>query len=164
MRLFDVAAEYRQAADTLSELDLPDEVVRDTLESLSGDLTTKASNVAMVAANARALAKSIGEAEARMADRRRALLARAERIEDFILNAMLYAGVQKIESPHMRLVVRNNPPAVVIDEPALIPAGYMRDVPAPPPEIDKAAIKAALASGLDVPGAHLVQRKRIEIK
>jgi hypothetical protein len=49
--LFDLAAEYREAADRLAELDLPDEVVHDTLESLSGDLTAKATNIAAMCAN-----------------------------------------------------------------------------------------------------------------
>lgn len=163
MRLFDVAAEYRQAADTLAELDVPPETVTDTLESLSGDLTTKATNVAMVAANARALARAIGEAEARMAERRRALVARAERIEDYILQSMLYAGVERIESPHLRLAVRTNPPAVDIFDVAQVPPGFLRDVASPPPEVDKAAVRTAIAAGMDVPGARLTHRKRVVI-
>lgn len=163
-RLFDLAAEYREAAEKLADLDLPDEVVADTLEGMSGDLTTKATNVAMMVADWTALAASIKDAERRMAERRKAIENRAARVTDFLLNAMLYAGIEKIESPHLRIAVRNNPPAVEIDEPALIPAGFLRDVPPPPPEIDKAAVRAALASGLDVPGARLVQRKRLEVK
>lgn len=163
-RLFDLAAEYRDTAEKLADLDLPDEVVRDTLEGMSGELTVKATNIAMMVADWRSLIASIKQAEQRMAERRRALEARADRVDDFLLNAMLYAGIEKIESPHLRIAVRNNPPAVAIDEPALVPAGYLRDVPPPPPEIDKAAVKTALASGIDVPGARLIQRKRLEIR
>lgn len=163
-RLFDLAAEYREAADKLADLELPPEVVRDTLEGMSGDLTVKATNIAMMTADWRALAASIREAERRMAERRRAIEARCDRVEDYLLDAMLFAGIEKIESAHLRIAVRKNPPAVEIDDPTLIPEGYRRDVPPPPPEIDKQAVKAALAAGIDVPGAHLVQRKRIEVR
>lgn len=162
--LFDLSAEYREAADRLSELDLPDEVVRDTLESLSGDLTVKATHIAAMTRNWRALAAAIKDAETRMAERRKALEARASRVEDYLLNAMLYAGIQRVDAPTLAISVKTNPPAVVIDSAEQLPAEYLREPDPPPPEPDKAAIKAALASGVDVPGARLVQRKRIDIK
>lgn len=163
-RLFDLAAEYRQAADKLVDLELPDEVVRDTLESISGPLEAKAGGIAAMVADMEVLADNIRQAERRMAERRRALEARAERVRDFLLNAMLYAGVTRIESPFVSLAVRTNPPAVEINEPGLIPAEFMRQPEPPPPVVDKVAIKAALSSGQDVPGAHLVQRKRLEVR
>ena len=162
--LFDLAAEYREAADKLGELDLPDEVVRDTLESLSGDLSAKATNIAAMCANWAALIAQIREAEARMAERRRKLEERSERVRAYLLNAMLYAGIERIDSPHFALSVKANPPAVKVDDPLQLPAEYLRAPQAPPPEPDKVRIRAALASGLDVPGARLVQTRRVEIR
>jgi hypothetical protein len=162
--LFDLAAEYREAADKLAELDLPDEVVRDTLESLSGDLSAKATNIAAMCANWAALIAQIREAEARMAERRKKLEQRAERVRGYLLDAMLYAGIERIDSPHFALSVKANPPSVKVDDPRQLPPEYLRTPPPPAPEPDKTRIRAALASGADVPGARLVQTRRVEIR
>jgi len=53
---------------------------------------------------------------------------------------------------------------VVIDEPGLIPAAYMRQPDPPPPAPDKAAIGAALKAGLDIPGAHIDTRQHLQIR
>ena len=162
--LYEIALGYRDAADTLADLSLPDDVVADTLEAIGGELEVKAANVAFVARNLESLAESIKDAEEQMAARRKALENRAQRLRGYMLTCMQTAGVQKIECPHFRIAQRENPPAVVIDEPGLIPASYMRQPEPPPPAPDKAAIKAALQRGEDVPGAHLQRGVRLEIK
>lgn len=162
--LYDIAREYREAAEKLADLDLPPEVLEDTLESLSGDLEAKATNTAFVIRNLEASAAAIKEAEAQMAARRKALENRAARVRDYLLANMLMAGVQKIECPYFRLAVRDNPPAVEVYEPGLIPAEYMRQPDPPPPAPDKTAIKEAMKAGHDVPGCRLTAGKRLEIK
>lgn len=164
LSLFQIAGEYRAAADQLADLDMPEEVVRDTLESISGDLEVKAVNVASFVRNLEASAAQIKEAEQQMANRRRAIEKRAESVREYLLNNMIHAGVSKIECPYFKLAVRDNPPAVVIDEPALIPLGYMTEPVAPPPAPDKAMIKKAINDGFEVPGAHLARGKRLDIK
>lgn len=162
--LFDIAREYREAADKLADLDLPPEAIEDTLESLSGDLEAKAQNTAFVIRNLEASAAAIKEAEAQMAARRKAIENRAARVRDYLLANMMVAGIQKIECPYFRMSVRDNPPAVEIYEPGLIPAEYMRQPEPPPPSPDKTAIKEALRAGVDVPGCKLTIGKRLEIR
>lgn len=162
--LFDIAREYREAADKLADLDLPPEAIEDTLESLSGDLEVKATNTAFLIRNLEASAAAIKEAEAQMAARRKAIENRAARVRDYLLANMMVAGIQKIECPYFRMSVRDNPPAVEIYEPGLIPAEYMRQPEPPPATPDKTAIKEALRAGVDVPGCKLTIGKRLEIK
>lgn len=162
--LYNIAAEYREAAEKLSDLDLDEQTIADTLEGMSGELEVKATNVAFFARNLESLAASIKEAEAGMAARRKALENRAARMRDYLLNCMQLAGVQKIEGPYFKLAQRENPPAVIIDEPGLIPAEFMRQPDPPPPAPDKTAIKEALKAGTEVPGAHLARGVRLEIK
>lgn len=162
--LYLLSQEYREAADKLADLSLDEQTIADTLESMSGDLEVKATNTACVIRNMQALAASIKEAEAAMAARRKALEARAESVTKYLLDCMQHAGIQKIECPHFALAVRQNPPAVVINEPELIPAEFMRQPEPPPPAPDKKAIGDALKAGRDVSGAHLARGYRIEIK
>jgi hypothetical protein len=164
LALYQIAAEYRAAADQLADLDLPEDVVRDTLESISGDLETKAVNVASFVRNLEASAEQIKAAEQQMANRRKAIEKRAENVREYLLNNMVHAGISKIECPYFKLAVRENPPAVVINEPGLIPAAYMTEPVAPPPAPDKKLIAAAIKDGFEVPGAHLARGKRLDIK
>lgn len=163
-RLFDLAAEYRQAAETLADLDLPDEVVRDTLDGMSGELEVKATNIVAMTQEWEALVVAMKDAEGKIAARRKALENRAARVRRYLLDGLLYAGVQKIETPLFRIAVRDNPAAVDVFQPELVPADFMRAPEPPPPAPNKAAIKAALAAGQDVPGARLVQSKRLEVR
>ena len=162
--LYVLAQDYRAAAEKLADLDLDEQTIADTLEGLSGDLEVKAVNTAMVARNMQGLAAQIKEAEQAMAARRKALESRAERLTAYLLANMQHAGISKIESPHFCLSIKNNPAAVDINEPGLIPAEFMRQPEPPPPSPDKTAIKEAIKAGKEVPGAHLAQGVRLEIK
>ena len=165
LTLYELAADYREAAEKLADLDLPPEAVADTLEGLSGDLEVKASNVIMFARNCEALAAQIKDAEAQMAARRKALENRAAAMRDYCLRNMQAAGIQKIEGPMMRISIRANPASVEIFDERQIPPDYMRQPEPPPPSPDKALIAKALKDGFDVPGAKLVTDKvRLEVK
>jgi hypothetical protein len=163
-RLFDLAAEYRAAAEQLSDLDLPDDVVADTLESISGDLTTKATNIAMLVTNWRGDLEAIRAHEKAVADRRRALEARIGRLEGYLLVSMQVAHISTIEGPALRLRVRDNPPSVEVFDAGQVPVSFWRQKPPPPPEVDKQLIAHALKAGEDVPGCRLRQNQRLEIK
>jgi hypothetical protein len=162
-QLYVLAQEYRVAADKLADLDLDEQTVADTLEALSGDLEVKATATAMVVRNMLSLAEQIRQAEEAMGQRRRALEGRAKRLNAYLLETMQFAGIQRIESPHFVLSVKTNPASVEVFDPAQIPAAYVHQ-PEPPPVVDKIAIRQALATGHDVPGARLVRGVRLEIR
>lgn len=162
--LYEIAAEYREATEKLAELDLDEQTIADTLDSLGGDLQVKAQSVVMFTRNLEATAAAIKDAEAQMAQRRKAIENRVAGLKRYTLAAMEAAGVQKIECPFFRLTVRDNPGAVDVFEPDLLPAQFMVRPESPPPAPDKKAIAAALKAGEDVPGARLTSGKRLEVK
>jgi hypothetical protein len=162
--LYVLAAEHRMAAEKMADLDMPEDVVRDTLESISGDLEAKAISVAQFICNLDASAEQIKAAEKAMADRRKAIENRAGNVRKYLLDNMLMADIQKIECQFFKLAVRENPASVVIDDERQIPSNYMTDPAPPPPAPDKKLIKKAIEDGFEVPGAHLARGKRLEIK
>ena len=162
--LYDIAAEYRQTADKLADLDLDEQTIDDTLEGMSGALEVKAQNVVMFARNLEATATAIKEAETAMAARRKAIENRAAGLRRYALSAMQVAGVQSIECPYFKLSVRKNPPAVEVFDAAQIPAQFMRTPEPPPPAPDKKAITEAIKAGQEVPGARLVSGERLEVR
>lgn len=162
--LYVLAGEYLAAATKLADTDLDEQTIADTLEGLAGDLEVKATNVAMFVRNLDASAEAIKGAEAAMAARRKAIENRAERIRSYLKENMERTGITKIECPYFKLSIRNNPPSVVVDSENLIPAAFMRQPEPPPPSPDKAAIKAAIQSGHEVPGCHLQAGTSLVIK
>lgn len=161
--LYELAGEIREVADKLADMDLPPEVIADTLESISLPFEQKAANVSAFVRNLEATAEQIKQAEAEMAKRRKAMENRAAHVRQYLQSQMERSGISKIECPQFRIALRQNPPSVVIDTETLIPDDYMREVPARF-EPDRAAMKAALLDGYEIPGAHLERTTRVEIK
>lgn len=162
--LYVLTDEYLQAYRTLAELDVPDQVVTDTLEGLRFPLEQKGTAVAQMARNMEELAASIKRAEGEMAARRKAIEARADRLRAYLKENMERAGIQKIESPYFKISIRKNPPALVIPPGAQIPDRYMRIPPVPEAEPDRKLIKETLEAGGAVEGCYIQQATRIEIK
>ena len=162
--LYELTKEYRSAAERLADLDMDEQTVIDTLESLAGDIEVKSKNVAFFIRNLESTASAIKQAESDMASRRKAIENRAARLKTYLLDNMMACQITKIECEYFKLSVRENPPSVVIDSVDLLPADYMRYPEPPPPVPDKVAISAALKAGEVIPGAHLERGVRLEIK
>lgn len=162
--LYELAAEHRQNLEKLADLDLPADVVADTLESLGGDLEEKTQNVVAFVRNLESTAEAIKDAEQKMAERRKAIENRAASLKRYVLDAMIHNGIQKIECPLFRISIAKNPPSVEIYDERQVPVQYMTDPPPPPPQIDKKLIAQALKDGFDVPGARLAQGVRLAIR
>ena len=161
--LYQLAIEFRETADKLADLDLPPEVVADTLESIGGDLELKAQNVALFTRNLEATAAAIKQAESDMAARRKAIERRVQGLKDYLLHAMQATGIKKIEGPYLRIGVRDNPEAVEVLDAAQVPAEFMRQPEPPPAAPDKTAIKAAIKAGVEVAGCKLTRSQRLDI-
>ncbi len=84
-----------------------------------------------------------------------------KRLIDALSNAMQVFGHDKVENATMRLSLRHTT-ATEVDDLDQVPAEYKTtkvEVVA-----DKTAIKKAIQSGEDVPGAHLVENVSLQIK
>lgn len=163
MNLYELTLEFRSAAERLSDMDLDEQTLADTLESMSGELEAKCQNTIMVARNLEATAHAIKQAEMKMAERRKALENRAAWLRDNVHASMLSTGIQKIETPWFKLSIRQNPPAVEVFDASMVPAEFTKIPDPPPPAPDKTAIKAAIKAGIEVPGCRLTQGTRLDV-
>lgn len=125
------------------------ETLNDTLEGIS-DLPDLLIAVMRQADEAEMLVTGI---DARMDDlkaRKERLKRRSEAIRDAVCEAMQRADLPKIEAPDFTVSTRRMPPAVVVTDEGQIPPAYMKEKVTTAP--DKAAIKADLEAGKEVPG------------
>jgi hypothetical protein len=164
LALYTIADQYLIDLQKLQDLEIDEQTFADTLEGLSGELELKATNIAMFVKNLEASAEAIKAAEKTMADRRKAIEVKADRIRHYLLDNMLRTGITKIESPHFVLSVRKNPPAVDVVNLQMIPSNYF-DVPElPAPTLNKNRLKEDLKAGVEVEGARLTVGQSLSIK
>lgn len=164
LTLYQIADQYIQDMQLLQDRDLDDQTFADTLESLSGDLEVKAQNVAMFIRNLEASAEAIKQAELQMAERRKAIEKKHERIKEYLLENMVRTGIKTIDCPFFKISVRDNPESLIVDSGANIPPEYYKQPPAPPPVLDKVSLKKDIQAGLVIDGCKLERKQRIEIK
>jgi len=166
MKLYEIASTYRQALDFFAdhEMDISAESVKDTLETIEGNFEQKAVNVAAFARQMEAEAEAIKHAEEGMAKRRKALENRAKWLRDYVKQEMEIMGMKKISfSPWFVLSVQKNPDSLDIYDEDVLPTQYVETKQVIETVIDKAAIKATLAAGDNVPGARLTNGTRLVI-
>lgn len=162
--LYELSQTYREALDVLTdpELDLPNEVIADTLEGLQGTLEDKAVNVAKFFKNLEATAEAIKQAEQRMSQRRKAIENRVAALKTYLKQNMESCAITKIESPWFTLAIQKNPAAVDITDEDSLPDDFVEIVTTR--KIDKAGIKQAIEAGAEVPGAVLTRGTRLAIR
>ena len=162
--LFEIAALYRAQLEQLSDLDMPPEVVADTLEAIQGDMQDKLRAVIAYSMELDVLASGAKDAAKRMADRAKVLESRVDSMRAYALTHMQATGIGEVSTDEFAAKVAKKPASVNVTDSALIPAAYMRQPEPPPAAPDKAAISAALKTGASVPGCELVQGYRLAIK
>ena len=169
MTLYDIDAQIAALEDAAEDDMLIDEEtgelvsVAQALDALHMEREAKLENVACWVKNLYAEVEAIREEENRLFKRRKAAEKKAENLKAWMLAAMTRedGATDKIKTGRVSISVRRNPPTTICDD-ELLPWAYktVKQVIMP----DKAAIKAALLAGQEVPGAHLEYWRSVVIK
>ena len=138
--------------------------VSQALDALRMEREAKLENVACWVKNLYAEADAIREEENRLIKRRKAAETKAANLKAWLLAAMTREDgtTDKLKTGRVVVSVKKNPPSTVVDDEALLPWAYktVKEIVAQ----DKAAIKAAILAGEEVPGAHLEYGRSVVIK
>lgn len=161
---FELAAQYRRLAESLAEQHEDPQVIQDTLESESGRLDEHLENLAKMVRNIEAADSGVLRTMEDLAVRHAGLQRAAERGRKLLLDLMQRAQRDRVTTALFTLAVRKNPPAVIVDSVSQLPAAFLQLPEPPAPVPDKKAIAASLKAGQEVPGAHLEQGVRVEIR
>ena len=158
--LYELADEFKEALENL--LDLDDDSVKDTLESLEGEFKLKVTNVAMFIKNLENLAEGIKEAESRQRKRRTSTESKIKSLKEYLKDNLEKTNTHKVENAQISITIQKNPHKVVITDENVIPSDFLETKEVQ--SIDKAKVKEALKNGDEVPGCELIQEKRVSIK
>lgn len=160
MKLYELTEEYNQVLQMAEDGDVSEDVIKDTLESISASIEDKADNYAKIINTLTVQATAIKEEEARLSARRKTLENNAAFLKKNLEQAMILTDNKKFKTTLFSFNIQKNPASLVIDDESSIPAEFK--IPQPD-KIDNAAIKEALKKG-GLTFAHLTQTESLRIR
>jgi len=144
----------------MMEEDPENEVIRDTLEALTGELDIKAEDYCKVIAEFKAREEAIASAIDKLSQKKQSVSANIERLNKALLAAMQATGKEKIRGDIFYLYIKNN--AVSLDQvPEKLPKKYL--VPQEP-KVDRKQLLADVKSGIKVRGVTTKRTQSLIIK
>lgn len=160
MRLYEINAALEALLEQVDEETGELTCDLEQLDALMMERDEKLEGLALYCKNADAEAKAIREEEKALAERRRSLENKAERVKGFLAEQL--AG-EKFSTPKVAVSYRKSE-QVEVSAAFFTDESNERFLRFKDPEADKTAIKAALKAGEKVPGAEIVTRTNMSIK
>jgi seryl-tRNA synthetase len=157
MRLYEIKEEFLR----LAEMDLDEQTLADTLESLQGELDEKADNIACLIKQLEAEAEAIKNESKNLADRAIAKQNKADKLNEYLFTTFKTLNINKIETARNVIQVKKNPISVVLEEGFNNPCYMSTKIVTTP---DKSLIKEYLQQGNELKGAKLEQKERLVLK
>ena len=164
--LYQLTAELEAMRRQLIENGADDQTIADTLDGESLDFDNKILACAYANKDLEAIADGRKAAISEMQESLRNTERQIDRLNEYMLTAMLAVDRLSIPGKHFNVNVKGKTQSVIIENSALIPSAYYRtpEPKAPTPVIDKRSIADAIKQGETVPGASLDTGKRLVIK
>lgn len=133
----------------------------ETFEALEGARNDKLEAVACFIKGTEAEAAAIKSEESALAERRKVLERKAERMRGYLADSMERYGDTKLETPRVSVSFRRSATVEVYDLESL-PREFVKVKTTA--AADKVAIKKAIKEGQEVQGAELVERMNLQLK
>ena len=157
MNLYELSSNYR----AIQEMDLDEETLRDTLDSIIGEAEPKAENIVKWIRNLKGENTAIKEEETRLKNKRITNENKIKALSLYLEDFLKTSGLTRIKTELFTISLQNNPSSVEVYDATLIPPKYLIEQL---PVVDKQIIKELLKQGKEIPGATLKQTKGLRIR
>jgi hypothetical protein len=159
VNLFQISTQYQQ----LLARDEFDHAEMQALEQLQDNIEDKAISISNYILNMEAELAAVTHRQKQMFERATALHQKIDMLKEFLRNTMQKCNITKInKSPDFVISIKINPPSIHVDDEDKIPKDYFKRKETY--TLDKGLIKFDIDKGIEVPGASLVRKTRLEIK
>ena len=143
---------YELSQDLIALMEMNDDETTAALTRITaGQIELKSESYCKFVKYLESSAESFKAEEKRIAERRRALENKADRIRQYMKDALLSAGIDKVDAGTFSVRVGLSQGSLQIDDQSKLPPKYIKIIQ----DVDKAAIKQAIKNGEVVPGAHI---------
>jgi len=152
--LYKLTEEYRE----LENMDLDEQTLADTLESLEGEFDAKADAICHVLANLQAKRSAIIDELSRLEEREGNVSVKIDRLKEYLRESMEKLGKKKIESAKFTISCVAGRDKVNVLDAVQIDDRYFDVIPESV-KLDKRKILADLKEGYELEGVELIKSK-----
>lgn len=158
MHLYEIANEYRNVFDELSEIpELNQEIINDTLSPIKTEFDKKAINITSYFKNLEAEANAIREAEVMMYHRRKSIENKIENMKNYLKDNMKSSGINKISCPYFSVTLSKTKSKVNVKNLKEIPPSFIRE------KVIREADKEAILKHGGCEGAEIIENYALRI-
>jgi hypothetical protein len=163
MQLYKITNEYENVFNQVDENgEITSEMI-DTLDALKEDFENKAVCVATYIKNLEAEEAAITQAMEDMKTRKTRLSKQVGSLSDYLQFHMQRLSIKEIKTcPFFKIRIKQCPPSVDVISEDFIPAEFWREKTVT--LLDKIKLKEALNEGIEIPGASIQRKIKLEIK
>ena len=165
MTLYELTNELQQLLALAEDPDVDPEILKDTIEGVTGEIELKADGYARVIRQMESDGAGLKAEIDRLTARKKTIDNSIDRMKEALKNSMEITGKTKFKTELFSFNIQLNPASVVIDDPDNIPSEYLIEQP---PKIDKAKLKEFLTNEDEAPFlrgiAHLERSTGLRIK
>lgn len=149
----------------LADMDLDEQTLKDTLESLEFDLEEKIDNISSLIKSLEAEETALKNEVDNLLTRAKSKAKKACDLKEYLFNTLKQLDRSKFETTRNVLIIKKNPVSVILDDDFQKYSSYEKycitEIISKP---DKTRIKEDLKKGIEIKGARLEQKERLEIK
>ena len=161
MKLYDLSQNYNNLIELLDNADVPQDVIRLSLNEISEEFETKAENIAKLIKNIESDICSFKAEEKRINERRKILENRVKSLKEYLTNNMLLCDKTKFEKGTFKFAISKNAPSLnIVDENKIAKKWYLKQDPV----LNRREILEALKTGVKVKGVELIQTESLRIR
>lgn len=157
--LFNLVGEYKEVYDMLTDPDVDDEVVNDTLESIMGEIEVKAQGFISIIERMDMEIDACKKHKDEWAAAEKVRKNRKSRFVDMIKDTLVMLGKTEIQAGDVTMKLQNagGVPPLIIDKDATVPERFTKITI----ENDNELIRKALNEGEELDFAHFGERSKV---
>ena len=159
--LYELSNDWQLLMNLATSGEIDEEVLQDTLDSMSYAIDEKAEGYAVVDLELQAQEEKLKKEIGRLQQRKSSITKNRKRIKDSLRDEMIAMGKEKIKTDKFTIHIQNNPQSVDIKDESDIPYTYYV---AQKPKLDKRALLDDLKNGVKVPGVEVKQTRGVRFR
>lgn len=159
--LYELKEKYKLVADMMNDIDVDEQTILDTLESIGDEIEEKADNYAKIIQSSKGMVTALESEIKRLTERKTAVSNKIDRLKKFLEESMIETGKTKFKTNLFSFGIQKNPPSVQITEGTVLPDKYY--IPQEP-KTDKKSLIADIKAGAEIKGVKLIQTESLRIR
>lgn len=165
MRLHEISTQFEDVFSRIDENGELTEEMMISIDVLKVDFENKAVAVASYIKNLEAEDTAITQAIENMKARKNKLSRQMDGLTDYLQYNLQKMSINEIKTcPYFKIRLKQCPPSVDVFDEKAVPPEFWREKTTTTTSVDKIKLKEVLCEGVEVPGASIQRKIKLEIK